>query len=86
MYKSVSSIAAKRTKFRLSIALRQDQYGWIETKNIFDEQARQGALHQLMHLFRVPCSISLLALRVHSSLYAVGKCTLSSKFFGTQVS
>ena len=48
-----------------------------------DEMARRGVL---LVLSAIPCSLSPLISRIHSSLFSDWRRTVSSKFFDTQVS
>ena len=47
-----------------------------------DELARRGALHVSS---TIPCSLSPLTSRIHSSLFSVWRDTVSSNFFDTQI-
>ena len=55
---------------------------FIPGNNVADELARQGAL---LLLSAIPCSLSPLTCRIHSRFILDWRCTVSLKFFDTQV-
>ena len=58
-------------------------HSFLLGNNVFDELARRGAL---LVPSGIPCSLSPLISRIHSSLFSDWRRTVSSKFFDTQVS
>ena len=55
---------------------------FLSANNAADELARRGAL---LAPSAIPCSLSPLISRIHSSLFSDWRCIVSSKFFDTQV-
>ena len=55
---------------------------FIPRNNVVNELARQGAL---LLLSAIPCSLSPLTCRIHSRFILDWRCTVSLKFFDTQV-
>ena len=57
-------------------------HSFLPGNDAADELARRGAL---LAPFTIPCGLSPLISRIHSSLFSDWRCTVSSKFFDTQV-
>ena len=57
-------------------------HSFLPDDDTADELAKRGAL---LALSAIPCSLSLLTSRIHSSLFSNWRRTFSSKFFDTQV-
>ena len=57
-------------------------HSFLPANDAADEWARRGAL---LAPSAIPCSLSALISRIHSSLFSVLRRTVSSKFFDTQV-
>ena len=57
-------------------------HSFLAGNDAADELARRGAL---LEPSAIPCSLSSLIFRIHSCLFLDWRCTVSSKFFDTQV-
>ena len=57
-------------------------HSFLPGNDAADKLARRGAL---LAPSAIPCSLSLLISRIHSRLISDWRCTVSSKFFDTQV-
>ena len=58
------------------------KFSFLPGNDTADELARRGAL---LAPSAIPCSLSSLISRIHSRLISDWRCTVSSKFFDTQV-
>ena len=74
----------KRSSFSFcSIRLQWvPRHSFLPGNDTADEMARQGVL---LAPSTIPCSLSPLISRIHSRLFSDWRCTVSSKYFNTQV-
>ena len=78
IWQELSSLSS--CSFRLQLV---PGHSFLPGNDVADELARWGAL---LAPSAIPCSLSPLISRIHSWLFSDWRCTVSSKYFDTQVS